>query len=127
MKTPSLLSRQTDAIIKAAQACGFGLYRSRALALLAMKKTATSRDLWLGMKMPRSRCYDVLDSLVSDGFAIREEGKKRQTARGRPGMVYRLAPLKSWVDWAAARERKLHLSQNRLLSYIGVLGGKKLL
>lgn len=117
------LKNQKSFLIAAARSCGFNLYRSRAIALLILRKDVTAHDLFLHAGLPRTRTYDVLTGLVRDGFIIISP-KRRKPIRGRAGRVYRLAHVKVWEEWAASRERKLCLIDRHLLACIGV---KKLL
>lgn len=87
------MNNKTDLIKKIRYHFGLNIYESNVWLALLNKGTATVGEIAEISGVPRSRVYDVLESLEKQGFAIAQLGKPVRYMAVKPGVV--LERLKS--------------------------------
>ncbi len=87
------MNNKTDLIKKIRYHFGLNIYESNVWLALLNKGTATVGEIAENSGVPRSRVYDVLESLEKQGFAIAQLGKPVRYMAVKPAVV--LERLKS--------------------------------
>lgn len=98
-----LVSEKT---MDALKGIGLNLYERRIWVALLMKGTATVGELAEISNVPRSRCYDTLESLVEKGFVIVQPGK--------PIKFLAVSPEEAFENVKRKIEEKLRTLQSRI-------------
>ena len=62
-------------VMDALKSIGLNLYERKLFVAILSRKTSTAGELAEISEVPRSRCYDVLESLANKGFVIVQPGK----------------------------------------------------
>jgi len=87
------------------KAIGLNLYERKLYAALLARGTSTAGELSEMAVVPRSRSYDVLESLAEKGFVIIKNAKPLQYVAVSPSEALDRAKNKMKVDLAEAIER----------------------
>lgn len=74
----------TQAMLNKLREFGLNTYEAKTWAAILMKGTATASTLSEVAGVPRSRCYDVLESLEKKGFIIAKVGRPMKYIAVRP-------------------------------------------
>jgi sugar-specific transcriptional regulator TrmB len=93
-------------IIDALKSIGLNKYERNLYIALLMKGNATAGELSDLAKVPRSRCYDTLESLADKGFVIIQHG--------RPVRFIAVQPSEALERWKKRYEEKIREMQKRI-------------
>src|SRR3989338_11524071 len=89
----------------ALKSIGLNKYERNLWVALLSKGSATAGELAEMSKVPRSRCYDVLESLTSKGFIMLQTGKPLRYVSLPPREAMERAKKKIAEDAQEAEER----------------------
>ncbi len=98
------------------KAIGLNLYERKLYAALLARGTSTAGELSEMAVVPRSRSYDVLESLAEKGFVIIKNAKPLQYVAVAPAEALDRAKNKMKVDLADAIERIEEFKESDALS-----------
>jgi sugar-specific transcriptional regulator TrmB len=93
-------------VIDALKSIGLNKYERNLYIALLMKGSATVGELADLAKVPRSRCYDTLESLADKGFVIIQQG--------RPVKFIAIQPSEALERWKRRYEEKIREMQRRI-------------
>src|SRR3990167_2054998 len=77
---------------------GLNIYETKVWLALLIKGIASAGEIAEGSGVPRSRTYDVLESLEKRGFAMMKLGKPVKYIAVKPNVVIEKLKTKTMID-----------------------------
>lgn len=105
----------SQAVLDALKQIGLNLYERKLWVALLSRGTATAGELSELAKVPRSRSYDVLESLAEKGFVIVQTAKPLRYVAIHPAEALERAKKKLKLDYETTAERINTLKSSPIL------------